>query len=31
MIVAGIGFNSKATAASLADALDATGYATSVM
>ena len=30
MIVAGLGFNSKATPDSLADALDATGYATSV-
>lgn len=28
MIVAGFGFNSKTTANSLADALDATGYAT---
>ncbi|MFT6022356.1 MAG: cobalt-precorrin 5A hydrolase [Ascidiaceihabitans sp.] len=30
MIVAGFGFNSKATPDSLADALDATGYATTV-
>ena len=31
MIIAGFGFNGKASAASLADALDATGYATSAM